>query len=47
MVFTVKPGLVPSSKRSFLGKVKEAATRASLETHAPDHLLVIGTRLVL
>jgi hypothetical protein len=35
MVFVVEPCFVPSLKRSLHRKVKEADTRAGLETHAP------------
>jgi hypothetical protein len=46
MVLTIKPCLVPFSKRSFHGEVKEATTRASLETNAPDDLSVTSAWLV-
>jgi hypothetical protein len=46
MILTVEPHHVPSSKKSLHQKVKEASTRASLETHTPDNLAVTGTRLV-
>jgi hypothetical protein len=46
MVLAIKPSLVPSSERSLHGEVKEAATRVSLETNAPDDLSVIGAWLV-
>jgi hypothetical protein len=46
MVLTVKLGFVPSPKRSFHGKVKETATRASLKTHALDDLTVNGAWLL-
>jgi hypothetical protein len=46
MVLTVKLGFVPSPKRSFHGKVKETATRASLKTHALDDLMVNGAWLL-
>jgi hypothetical protein len=44
--FHNKPSLVPSPERSFHGEVKEANARASLETNAPDDLLVTGAWLV-
>jgi hypothetical protein len=46
MVLVVEPCLVPSPKGSRHWKVKEAGARAGLETHAPDNLVVSGTRLV-
>jgi hypothetical protein len=46
MVFTVEPRHVPSPKGSFHWKVKEAGTRAGLETHPSDNLEVSGARLV-
>jgi hypothetical protein len=47
MVLVVEPRPVPSPKGSLHRKVKEADTRAGLETHAPNNLAVSGTRLVL
>jgi hypothetical protein len=46
MVFAVEPCHVPSLKGSFHRKVKEAGTRAGLETHPSDNLVVSGARLV-
>jgi hypothetical protein len=46
MVFIVKPGPVPSPKRSLHRKVKETAQRASLETLTSDNFAVRGARLV-
>jgi hypothetical protein len=46
MVLIVEPCPVPSLKGSLHRKVKEASMRAGLETHAPDNLVVSGTRLV-
>jgi hypothetical protein len=46
MVLVVEPCLVPSPKGSLHQKVKEAGTRAGLETHAPNNLTISGTRLV-
>jgi hypothetical protein len=46
VVLTVKPSLMPSPKRSFQQKVEEHGTRAGLETHTPDNLVVSGTQLV-
>jgi hypothetical protein len=46
VVLVVEPCLVPSPKGSHHWKVKEAGARAGLETHAPDNLVVSGTRLV-
>jgi hypothetical protein len=46
VVFTIKPSLVPSSKRSFHGEVKEATARASLKTNTPDNLSVTGVWLI-
>jgi hypothetical protein len=47
MIISIEPCPVPSLKRSFQGKIKEASIRASLETYAPNNLPVGGTRLVL
>jgi hypothetical protein len=47
MFLAIEPCPVPSSKRSFQGKIEEASTRAGLETYAPNNLLVGGTQLVL
>jgi hypothetical protein len=47
MVFTIKPGFVPSPERCFHGEIEEVTTRASLETNNPDYLSVIGSWLVL
>jgi hypothetical protein len=46
MIFTVKPCFVPSPEGRFHGEVEEAATRVSLESHAPDNLSVIDAWLV-
>jgi hypothetical protein len=46
MVLTVELGAMPSSKRDFQRKIKEAGTRAGLETYAPDNLPVGRTWLV-
>jgi hypothetical protein len=46
MVPTVQPCPMPSPKGSLHHKVEEAGTRVGLETHAPDNLVVSGTRLV-
>jgi hypothetical protein len=46
MVLIVEPCPVPSLKGSLHRKVKEASTRAGLETHTPDNLVVSGTRVV-
>jgi hypothetical protein len=47
MVLTVEPCPVPSLTGSLHRKVKEAITKAGLETNAPNNLGVSGTRLVL
>jgi hypothetical protein len=47
MILAIEPCLVPSLKRSFYGKIKEASTRAGLETYAPNNLSASSTRLVL
>jgi hypothetical protein len=47
MILVVKPCRVSSLKRSFLGKIEEASTRAGLEMYAPTNLLVGNTWLVL
>jgi hypothetical protein len=46
MILAIEPCLMPSSKRSFQGKIEEAITRAGLETYAPNNLLVGKTQLV-
>jgi hypothetical protein len=46
MILTVEPRPVPFSKESLHRKVKEADARVGLEAHAPDNLVVSGTRLV-
>jgi hypothetical protein len=46
MVLTVEPCHVPSLKGSFHRKIKEAGTRAGLETHPSDNLVVSDARLV-
>jgi hypothetical protein len=46
MVFTVKPGHVPSPERRFHGEVKKAAAGASLESNDPDNLLVVSAWLI-
>jgi hypothetical protein len=47
MVLAIEPCPVPSSKRGFQGKIKEASTRASLKTYAPNDLSIGDTRLIL
>jgi hypothetical protein len=47
MFLIVEPRYVPSPKVSLHRKVMEADTRAGLETHTPNNLVVSGTRLVL
>jgi hypothetical protein len=47
MILAIEPCHVPSPKRSFQGKVKEASTRVGLETYAHNNLLVGGTQMVL
>jgi hypothetical protein len=46
VVLTVERHFVPSSKGSLHWKFKEAGTRAGLETHTIDNLVISGTRLV-
>jgi hypothetical protein len=46
MVLTVEPGSMPSSKRIFQRKIKEAGARAGLEAYAPDNLPIGGAWLV-
>jgi hypothetical protein len=46
VVLTVEPYSMPSPEGSLHQKVKEASTKAGLETHAPDNLVVSGTRLI-
>jgi hypothetical protein len=47
MIFTIKPGFVPSLERIFHGEVEEAATSASLASSASDDdLSVIGACLI-
>jgi hypothetical protein len=46
MILVVKPHHVPSPKGSFHRKVKEAGTRADLETHPSDNLAVSSAQLV-
>jgi hypothetical protein len=47
VVLAVEPRPMPSLKRSFHQKVKEASTRAGLETHPSDNLAVSSARLIL
>jgi hypothetical protein len=47
MVFTVKPGLVPSLERSLHWEIQEATVRASLEAYAVNNLLFISAELIL
>jgi hypothetical protein len=47
MVFTIKPGLVPSLERSLHWQIQEAATRAHLEANATNNLSFISTGLIL
>jgi hypothetical protein len=47
MVLTIEPCPVPSPKRGFQGKIKEASMRASLKTYSPNDLLVGSTWLIL
>jgi hypothetical protein len=46
MIFTIKPGFVPSPNRSFHGEVEEDATRAGLESSASDDLSVFDAWLI-
>jgi hypothetical protein len=46
MVFTIKPGLVPSLKRSLHWQIQEATTGMRLEAYATNYL-IIGTGLIL
>jgi hypothetical protein len=46
MVLVEEPCPVPSTKGSLHRKVKEAGTRADLETHGPNNLAVSGARLI-
>jgi hypothetical protein len=47
MVLAIEPCHMPSLKRGFHEKIKEASTRVSLKTYAPNDLSVGGTRLIL
>jgi hypothetical protein len=47
MGLTIEPGSMPSSKRAFQRKIKEAGLRESLKANAPDNLSVGGARLVV
>jgi hypothetical protein len=47
MVFTIKPGLVPSLERSLHWQIQEATARACLEAYAANNLSFIGTVLIL
>jgi hypothetical protein len=47
MVFTIKPGLVPSLEWSFHWQIQEAAVRVHLEAYTTNNLLFIGTELIL
>jgi hypothetical protein len=46
MVFIVEPCPMPSPKRRFHRKVKEAGARAGLKTHTSNKLSVSGTQLI-
>jgi hypothetical protein len=41
MILVVEPRPVPSLKRSFHRKIKEASVRAGLKTHTPNDLTVV------
>jgi hypothetical protein len=47
MILAIESCPMPSPKRSFQGKIKEANMRAGLETYAPNNLSVGSTRLIL
>jgi hypothetical protein len=47
MVPAIEPCPVPSPKRGFQGKIKEASARVSLKTYTSNDLSVGGTRLIL
>jgi hypothetical protein len=47
MVLAIEPCHVPSPKRGFLGKIKEASARESLKTYTPNDLSVGDTQLIL
>jgi hypothetical protein len=47
MVFTIKPGLMPSLERSLNWQIQEAIVRACLEDYAANNVPFISTRLIL
>jgi hypothetical protein len=46
MIFTIKPGLMPSLERSLNWQIQEAIVRACLEAYATNNLQFIRTRLI-
>jgi hypothetical protein len=46
MVFTVKPGFMPSHEGSLHWKIKEVIARVSLDAYTSNNLLVSSARLI-
>jgi hypothetical protein len=46
MVFTVKPGFMPSHEGSLHWKIKEVIARVSLDAYTANNLLVSSARLI-
>jgi hypothetical protein len=47
MVFTIKPGLMPSLEQGLQWEIQEAAMRVSFEAYAANKLPLIGAELIL
>jgi hypothetical protein len=47
MVFTIKPGLVPSLERHLHWQIQEVVVRANLEAYAANNLPCISVGLIL